>query len=116
VDIIYPDRDGSATNPRMGTLFIPNTVAIIRGGPNPAGARQLVDYLLSAEVEKQLAEADSRQIPLNPTVEAKLPKPIERPKHRGGSGTVLPMDVDFAQAADLWDEVQEFLKEYARPR
>jgi iron(III) transport system substrate-binding protein len=115
VEIIFPDRDGSPKYPRMGTLFIPNTVAIVRGGPNPEGARQLVDYLLSAEVETQLAEADSRQIPLNPAVKAQLPKQIERPKHQGGGGTVKAMEVDFGQAADLWDEVQKFLEEYARP-
>jgi iron(III) transport system substrate-binding protein len=115
VAIIFPDRDGNPKYPRLGTLFIPNTVAILRGGPNPEGARQLVDYLLSAEVEKQLAEAESRQIPLNPAVEVQLPEQIEWPKHRGGRGTVTAMAVDFDKAADLWDEVQEFLKTYARP-
>ena len=66
VAIVYPDqqRDG------LGTLFIPNTLAIIRGCPHPAAARQLVDYLLSPEVEAMLAAGPSAQIPLNPNVEA----------------------------------------------
>src|SRR5260370_36081727 len=38
VAIIFPDRDAPKDS-RMGTLFIPNTVAIIRGRPNPAGAK-----------------------------------------------------------------------------
>ena len=33
---IFPDRDAPAG--RMGTLFIPNTVAILKGCPNPAAA------------------------------------------------------------------------------
>lgn len=110
VAIIFPDRDGDKDRPRMGTLFIPNTVAIIKGGPNPTGARKLVDFLLSPEVEKALAEAASHQIPLNPQVNAQLPREIETPK------TVKRMDVNFDKAADLWDEVQTFLsREFARP-
>lgn len=113
VAIIFPDRDGHAAHSRLGTLFIPNTVAVIRGCPHPDGARKLVDFLLSAEVEKQLAEAQSHQIPLNPEAQAALPKEIERPL--GSGGTVKAMQVDFHKAADLWEETQTFLRnEFAR--
>jgi iron(III) transport system substrate-binding protein len=109
VAIVYPDRDAPADG-RLGTLFIPNTVAIIKGGPNSDGARRLVDYLLSAEVEKRLAESESCQVPLNPEVKATLPPQIETP----GRGRV--MRVDFGKAAELWDEVQTFVRqEFARP-
>ncbi len=109
VAIVFPDRDAPKES-RMGTLFIPNTVAIVRGRPNPAGARRLVDFLLSPEVETKLAEADSRQIPMNPQVHATLPKEFATRQ------TAKAMDVDFEKAADLWDEVQEFLRnEFARP-
>jgi iron(III) transport system substrate-binding protein len=96
----------------MGTLFLPNTLAVIRNCPDPEGARRLVDYLLSADVEKKLAESASRQIPLNPDVHANLPKEILRPRDAGG--TAKAMQVDFEKAADLWEEVQAFLrKEFA---
>ncbi len=109
VALIYPDRDAPADSP-LGTLFIPNTLAILKGSPNPQGARRLVDYLLSAEVEKRLAESDSHQVPLNPEVRATLPRQIETPK------TVRVLPVDFAKAADLWDETQTFVRrEFARP-
>jgi iron(III) transport system substrate-binding protein len=108
VTIIFPDRDRSQGD-RMGTLFIPNTVAVIRGCPNPEGARKLVDFLLNPEVEGKLAETASHQIPLNPQVKARLPKEIARPE------AVKAMEVDFEKAADLWDEVQGFLRnEFAR--
>jgi iron(III) transport system substrate-binding protein len=103
VKIIFPDRDRPAAD-RMGTLFIPNTLMLIKGGPNPEAGRRLIDFLLSPEVEKQLAESESAQMPLNPNVIAKLPAEIETRK------TVKPMQVDWNKAADLWDEVQAFLR------
>jgi iron(III) transport system substrate-binding protein len=108
VAIVFPDRDRPQDD-RMGTLFLPNTVAIIKGGPNPEGARKLADYLLSAEVEAKLAEGPSHQVPLNPEVKAPLPKEMETPQ------TVKAMDVDFGKAADRWEAVQTFLrKEFAQ--
>jgi iron(III) transport system substrate-binding protein len=109
VKIVFPDRDRSRDD-RMGTLFIPNTVMLIKGSPNPDGGRMLIDYLLSAQVEQRLAEeSHSHQIPLNPLVKAKLPPQIETPQ------TVKPMEVDWYRTADLWDHVQEFLRhEFAR--
>jgi iron(III) transport system substrate-binding protein len=97
VAMIFPDKDG------IGTLFIPNTVAVVKNGPNPTGAKQLVDYLLSAEVETKLAEGPSHQIPLNPKVKAKLPPGMETP------ATVKAMAIDWARAADRWNESQAFV-------
>lgn len=109
VAILYPDRDASADS-KLGTLFIPNTLALLKGAPNPTGARRLIDYLLSADVEKRLAEGPSHQVPLNPEVKAALPKQIETPK------SVRPMQVDFEKAAELWAEVQTFVRqEFAAP-
>jgi iron(III) transport system substrate-binding protein len=103
VAMIFPDRDRPKDD-KMGTLFLPNTLCILKGSPNPQGARQLVDYLLSAEVEGRLAESESHQIPLNPEVNAKLPPQMETP------ATVKAMDVSFEKAAAAWDEAYEFLK------
>ena len=97
VEIIYPDQEEGG----LGTLFIPNTLAIIRGGPNPQRARLLVDYLLSAKVEAKLAAGSSAQIPLNPNVEAKVR--VRTPK------TVRAMRIDFEEAAGNWDGAMEFL-------
>jgi iron(III) transport system substrate-binding protein len=102
VAMLFPDRDRPKTD-KMGTLFIPNSLCILKGCPNPAGARKLVDYLLSPEVEGRLAESAGHQIPMNPEVKAKLPSQMETP------ATVKVMDVDFEKAADLWIESQKFL-------
>lgn len=99
VAIVYPDQERGG----LGTLFIPNTLAIIRGGPNPAAARRLVDYLLSPEVETMLAVGPSAQIPLNPNVHA--PDRVKTP------ATIRSMKVDFDAAAEKWEVVAKFLQE-----
>jgi iron(III) transport system substrate-binding protein len=99
IAIIYPDQG----NDEMGTLFIPNTVAIIKGGPNPKAARQLVDYLLSPAVEKQLAEGPSGQIPLNPAVE--VTTKVKTPRE------VKAMEIDWDKAADEWSQAAKFIRD-----
>ena len=97
VSIIYPDREPGG----LGTLFIPNTLAIIKGSPHQKEAQALAEYLLSPEVEAALARGPSAQIPLlkSTNVEAR----VETPK------TVHAMEVDFEAAAKLWDKVAAFL-------
>lgn len=99
VAIVYPDRGPD----EMGTLFIPNTLAIVKGGPNPEHARRLVDWLLRPEIEARLATGPSGQIPLNPEVDVELR--VESPR------TVKAMTVDFGKAVTHWDAAAEFIKE-----
>ncbi len=108
VTIVYPDRLGEPDGlDGLGTLFIPNTLGVIKGSPNPDAARKLVDFLLSPDAETRLAQGKSAQIPLNPNVNVK--PPVESP------ATVKPMPVDFEKAAAMWDDVQTFLRnEFAR--
>jgi iron(III) transport system substrate-binding protein len=106
VEIIFPDADRPKSD-RMGTLFIPNTLAAIKGAPHDAAAHRLVDYLLSPEVEEKLAMAQSHQFPMNPKANGKLPSQFRK--------NAKSMDVNFEKAADLWDETQKFLRdEFAR--
>lgn len=51
-------RNGKAT------LGIPNTAAVIKGGPNPENAKILMGYLLGGECEKRLLESDSHNWPV----------------------------------------------------
>jgi len=97
VEIVYPDQGEG----EIGTLFIPNTLAIIRGGPNGESARRLVDYLLSPNVEAKLAAGRSAQIPLNPQCKAEVR--VATPQ------TIRPMRIDFDAAAEKWEAAAEFL-------
>jgi len=49
------------------TLYLPNTVAVVAGAPNPIGANQLLNYLLSKPVEQQLIAFGALDSPLNET-------------------------------------------------
>jgi len=67
---VYPDMgDG-------GTLLIPNTVAIVAGGAHPKAARKLYDFLVSADVERLLAQSDSRNIPVRQSLRRELNVPL----------------------------------------
>ena len=101
VKIVYPDQGDD--NDALGTLFIPNTLALIAGGPNREAAERLVEFLLSPPVEAMLAAGPSAQIPLNSNVE-KSPR-VESPQ------TVRAMQVDFEQAAKEWNAAAKFLRE-----
>jgi iron(III) transport system substrate-binding protein len=97
VAIVYPDRQTD----QLGTLFIPNTLALIKDAPHPQAASRLADLILSPEVEARLADGPSAQIPLLRST--RKPARVETP------ATVHPMEVDFQKAARLWDRVAAFL-------
>jgi iron(III) transport system substrate-binding protein len=91
VEIIFPDQGGG----EPGALFIPNTLCLIKGGPNPVAARKLVDFLLTPEVEGQLAEGASAQFPVNTAVNKR--------SRAAPPNEVRWMEVDFSAAADQWE-------------
>ena len=99
VVIIFPDQRPE----QMGTLLIPNTLALIRGGPNPENAKRLIEFLLQAEIEQRLSAGASAQIPLHR--EATIRSRIEP------AGGIRRLEVDFEQAADDWDDVARYLKQ-----
>lgn len=66
VDMVYPSLgDG-------GTLLIPCTVALIRGGPSGVSAHGLIDYLVSSEIERRMAESEARFIPVREMLRKEL--------------------------------------------
>jgi iron(III) transport system substrate-binding protein len=71
------------------TICIPNSVAIIRGTRQLAAAQKLVDYLLSAETELNLAKSESRQIPLGAVDEVDLPQDVRPLVAWGAEGADL---------------------------
>jgi len=60
VTIIIPDQGEG----EMGTLVIPNTVAMIAGGPHPAEAKVFMDYLLDKKRESVMVSSGWIQIPV----------------------------------------------------
>jgi iron(III) transport system substrate-binding protein len=101
--LVYPDQAG------FGALLIPNTAALVRGGPNPERARRFLDFLFRPETELLLAALPSRQLPLNASLrgrgEAHLPEQV-RPLAR-----VKAMEVDYPGLLDEYEEVDRFLRD-----
>ena len=99
VEIVFPDQQPDG----LGSLFIPNTLCLIKGSRNTKNARRLVDYLLAPDVEAALAGGRSAQFPINPNVAARSRALPDR--------ELKWMDVDFAAAAEKWDSASLTLRE-----
>jgi len=97
VAIVYPDQQPD----QIGTLFLPNTLALVKNAPHLAQARELLDWLYTPEVETRLANGPSGQIPLSPKA-VKSPR-VESP------ATVRAMDLRFEAAAEIFDDVMKRL-------
>ncbi|MDO9325455.1 MAG: extracellular solute-binding protein [Methanoregula sp.] len=59
VVIIVPDQKPG----EMGTLVIPNTVALIAGAPHPSEAKTFIDYVLDRKTEDAMVSSGWIQIP-----------------------------------------------------
>lgn len=96
VAIVFPDQN----NEGFGTLFIPNTVAIVRGARHPGLAAQVANDISSEKTESRLAMGNSAHFPTWPQV----PDP-ENLKTTG----VRRANVDFELAADRWETLRDSL-------
>jgi iron(III) transport system substrate-binding protein len=91
IAMVLPDRAG------LGVPVMPNMVSLVANAPHPEEGRRLIDYLLSADVERQLAESEAVQIPLHAGVPA--------PRNLPAIDTFRPMTLDYAAAAARVEEV-----------
>lgn len=98
VAIVFPDQ----ADDEGGALLIPNTLCIIKNGPNTVGAQRLLRRLLAVDVEERLAKGRSGQIPLADDVAT---------GSRAVPESLKVMDVDFESAAARWEVAARLLKE-----
>jgi iron(III) transport system substrate-binding protein len=89
VACVFPDQEPN----QVGTMLIPNAVAIIAGAPRVDAAKKLVDWILSEQTEALLAAAKSAQIPLRASVTPPADTSIKR------YGTFRAMNWDPAATA-----------------
>jgi iron(III) transport system substrate-binding protein len=97
VKMTYPDRKG------MGTLLIPNTVALVKKGPNPQAGKKLIDYLLSEEAESALAFGEAAQMPLR--------KGVKKPSYLPDISEIRAMEVDYSKVAENIEKASKFCQE-----
>jgi iron(III) transport system substrate-binding protein len=91
VAMVLPDKDG------LGVPVMPNMVSLIANGPHSDEGRQFIDYLLSPDVERQLAQSEAVQIPLHGGVPG--------PRNIPAIDTFRPMTLDYTKAAARVDDV-----------
>jgi len=91
IGMVLPDRNG------IGVPVMPNMVSLIANAPHQDAARRLIDYLLSPDVERQLAQSEAVQIPLHSGVRG--------PKNIPAIDTFKPMTLDYAKAASRVEDV-----------
>jgi len=80
----YLDQGGD------GALAIPNTAALIKGAGNPEEAEELMEFLLSEQLEQMLLSSDSHNCPIRPALAENF-KLYVVPK---------PLSVDYEKVAD----------------
>jgi iron(III) transport system substrate-binding protein len=91
IAMVLPDKEG------LGVPVMPNMVSLIVNAPHPDEGRRLIDYLVSSDVERQLAQSEAVQIPLHTGVPG--------PKNIPPIDTFKPMTLDYAKAAARVEEV-----------
>ena len=96
VAMVFPDREG------MGVPIMPNMVSLIAGAPRSEAGKRLIDFLLSPEVERMLAESEAVQIPLH--------EGVEGPKNIPPLNSFKPMTLDYGKAADRVEDVTRRLQ------
>ena len=85
IGMVLPDRDG------IGVPVMPNMVSLIRGAPRVEEGQKFIDFLLSPDVERMLAESEAVQIPLH--------EGVDGPKNMPAISSFKPMTLDYSQAA-----------------
>lgn len=100
VAIIFPDQLPG----QLGTLRIPNTVAVIKNGPHPLAAERLANFLVTEDTEGRLAMGSSGQFPVRPD------HPQQSRAQKSSDGKPLPirwMNADFEAAAKRWQDASK---------
>ena len=91
IAMVLPDKES------LGVPVMPNMVSLIANAPHPDEGRHLIDYLLSSDVERQLAQSEAVQVPLHAGVQG--------PKNIPSIDTFKPMTLDYAKAATRVEDV-----------
>ena len=105
--VIYPD----GAKGQAGTVLLPNTVALVKGGPHPKEAAQLLKWLADAENEARLAASRSAQIPLRAGVEV----PSEPRMKWRPDGDFVARKIDWQAVGTNADRWRDWLTRLFKP-
>ena len=100
VALCFPDQGQG----EQGTLVVPGSLALVAGAPHAAEGRQLIDYLLSTEVEIDLMRRGWSQIPLRPL---DLPKDLDKAAFSG----IRPFNLSPRAIMDQMERARQDMRE-----
>ncbi len=95
IAVVYPDQQG------IGTLLMPTTAVLLKRSPHPPQGRQLLDCLLSRQVEQQMAQI-AAHMPLR--------KGIETPQEIRQITDLKVMQVDYAKVSATMEKIHPWLR------
>ena len=98
VEMVFLDQEEE----EMGTLLIPNTVAMVKDGPNTEEAEILIDYLLSEPTVSMLVEMGWFQLPL---------RDLEVDQGYFDANIVKGMDVNYVEIYDYIEQAKSEMAE-----
>jgi iron(III) transport system substrate-binding protein len=104
IEMAYPDQEAGG----LGTLVIPNTVALIKGAPHPEEGKAFIDFLVTRKNESMLARGPARQIPVRlgvPPADEVIP-----------IDGIRTMTVTVGEIVDRLPESQTYVSEHFLPR
>jgi len=87
-----------------GVLAIPNTAALVKGGPHPETAQKLMQFLLSEALERMLVESDSHNSPVHEAVASEYER----------YAIAHPLAIDYERVADYLPVAIETAREILR--
>jgi len=94
VDYLFLDQEKNG----LGSLIMPNALSLIAHSPHPENGKKLMEYLLSKEVESQLAQSCA-QMPLI--------KGVKTPKQTPSLEHITPMKIEYEKISHLLPTIQE---------
>ncbi len=85
-----------------GPMLIPNTVALVAGGPERAHAEVLIEFLLSERAAERMAASDSHNIPVRPHLRERFSQWIPE---EGRAWPAQPVADAMPEALDIVERV-----------
>lgn len=98
IEMVFPDQFEGG----IGNLIFPNTIMLINGAKHPEEAKRLIDFILSAKVEEELAKT-ALQIPLKAS--STLPPNVP------DAEKIKPFNVSYEEIYENLDVSNHFLQE-----
>ncbi|MCC6429187.1 MAG: extracellular solute-binding protein [Phycisphaerales bacterium] len=89
--------------PSLGAIVIPNTVAVLKGCPNPREARLLAEFLMSQQTEAMLAKTEQRTVPIRTY--------LMSDNERKAYVVPTPASVDWDRVAEALPEAMKICEE-----